>query len=100
MHTTLFRRAGTLALAAALFTGTAVQAAEPSALEARQQDLDVLYQSLERYHPDLFANTPEADFLALKAEIEGRLAAESQVDFVLDLQRLAALAGTPTPRCP
>ncbi len=93
MHTTLFRRAGTLALAAALFTGTAVQAADPSALEARQQDLDVLYQSLERYHPDLFANTPEADFLALKAEIEGRLAAESQVDFVLDLQRLAALAG-------
>ncbi len=43
--------------------------------------------------PNLFANTPEADFLARKAEIEGRLAAESHVDFVLDLQRLAALAG-------
>ena len=51
------RRAGALALAAALFAGTAVQAAEPapSAAEARQQDLDVLYQSLERYHPDSMA---------------------------------------------
>ena len=89
------RRAGALALASALFAGTAVQAAEPapSAAEARQQDLDVLYQSLERYHPDLFANTPEAEFLARKTEIESRLDAESGVDFVLDLQSLVALAG-------
>ncbi len=95
MHTTPFRRAGSLILAAALFTGTAVQAAEPapSAAAARQQDLDVLYQSLERYHPDLFANTPETDFLARKAEIESRLATESEVDFVLDLQSLVALVG-------
>ena len=95
MRTTPFRRAGSLILAAALFTGTAVQAAEPapSAAAARQQDLDVLYQSLERYHPDLFANTPEADFLARKAEIESRLATESEVDFVLDLQSLVALVG-------
>ena len=95
MRTTPFRRAGSLILAAALFTGTAVQAAEPapSAAAARQQDLDVLYQSLERYHPDLFANTPEADFLVRKAEIESRLATESEVDFVLDLQSLVALVG-------
>lgn len=95
MRTTPFRRAGSLILAAALFTGTAVQAAvpAPSAAAARQQDLDVLYQSLERYHPDLFANTPEADFLARKAEIESRLATESEVDFVLDLQSLVALVG-------
>ena len=94
LRTTRFHRAGALALAAALFTGTAVQAAEPTpSTTARQQDLDVLYQSLERYHPDLFANTPEADFLARKAEIESRLATESEVDFVLDLQSLTALAG-------
>lgn len=95
MRTTPFRRAGPLILAAALFTGTAVQAAEPapSAAAARHQDLDVLYQSLERYHPDLFANTPEADFLARRAEIESRLATESEVDFVLDLQSLVALVG-------
>ena len=95
MRSTPFRRAGSLILAAALFTGTAVQAAEPapSAAAARQQDLDVLYQSLERYHPDLFANTPEADFLARRAEIESRLATESEVDFVLDLQSLVALVG-------
>ena len=32
-------------------------------------------------------------FLARKAEIESRLDTESDVDFVLDLQSLAALAG-------
>ena len=91
----LFRRASALALAAALSTAAAAQAAEPAASPeaARQQDLDVLYQSLVRYHPDLFANTPESAFLARKAAIEARLASESDVDFVLDLQSLAALAG-------
>ena len=91
----LFRRASALALAAALSTAAAARAAEPAASPeaARQQDLDVLYQSLVRYHPDLFANTPESAFLARKAAIEARLASESDVDFVLDLQSLAALAG-------
>ena len=91
----LFRRASALALAAALSTAAAAQAAEPAASPeaARQQDLDVLYQSLVRYHPDLFANTPESAFLARKAAIEARLTSESDVDFVLDLQSLAALAG-------
>ena len=91
----LFRRASALTLAAALSTAAAAQAAEPAASPeaARQQDLDVLYQSLVRYHPDLFANTPESAFLARKAAIEARLASESDVDFVLDLQSLAALAG-------
>ena len=91
---TFFRRAGALALTTALFAGTAVQAAEPalSAADARQQDLDVLYQSLVRYHPDLFANTPESVFLDRKADIESRLDTESEVDFVLDLQSLVALA--------
>ena len=96
------RRAGGLALAAALALSSAALAADTPALTAaeRQEDLDLLCQSLERYHPDLFANTPEADFLARKAEIEGRLAGESDVEFALDLQSLAALAGTPTPRRP
>ena len=94
-RSSLFRRASALALAAALSTAAAAQAAEPAASPeaARQQDLDVLYQSLVRYHPDLFANTPESAFLARKAAIEARLASESDVDFVLDLQSLAALAG-------
>ena len=93
-QSTFMQRVGGFALAAALALGAGAQAAEPSPTteEARQQDLDVLYQSLVQYHPDLFANTPEADFLARKAEIETRLATESDVDFVLELQSLAALA--------
>lgn len=89
------RRAGGLALAAALALSSAALAADTSALTAaeRQEDLDLLCQALERYHPDLFVNTPEADFLAKQAEIEGRLAGESDVEFALDLQSLAALAG-------
>ena len=94
-RSTFLRRTGGLALSAALALGAYAQAAEPalSPADARQQDLDVLYRSLVQYHPDLFANTPEADFLARKAEIEARLAGESDVDFSLDLQSLAALAG-------
>ena len=94
-RSTFLRRTGGLALSAALALGACAQAAEPalSPADARQQDLDVLYRSLVQYHPDLFANTPEADFLARKAEIEARLAGESDVDFSLDLQSLAALAG-------
>ena len=89
------RRAGGLALAAALALSSAALAADTPALTAaeRQEDLDLLCQALERYHPDLFANTPEADFLAKQAEIEGRLVGESGVEFALDLQSLAALAG-------
>ena len=94
-RSTFLRGTGGLALSAALALGACAQAAEPalSPADARQQDLDVLYRSLVQYHPDLFANTPEADFLARKAEIEARLAGESDVDFSLDLQSLAALAG-------
>ena len=96
-HTTktAFQRAGIFTLAAAVALSISVQAVESAAdaEDIRQEDLDVFYQSLVRYHPDLFANTPEADFLARKAEIESRLDLESDVDFVLDLQSLAALAG-------
>ena len=47
--------------------------------------------------PDLYANTPQEAFEAKKAEIEGRLAEESDVDFALDLQSLVASSATPTP---
>ena len=89
------RRASGLALAAALALSSAALAADTPALTAaeRLEDLDLLCQSLERYHPNLFANTPEADFLARKAEIEGRLAGENDVEFALDLLSLTALAG-------
>ena len=95
-HTLQFlRRASGLALAAALTLSSAALAADTASLSPaeRKQDLDLLCQSLERYHPDLFANTPKADFLARKTAIEGRLDSESDMAFVLDLQSLTALAG-------
>lgn len=78
---------------AALLTVPAL-AAEPLSAKQRQEDLDFLYETvLVEHHPDAFANTPEAEFLELKAEIEGRLAAETDTEFLLDLMRLTALVG-------
>lgn len=61
--------------------------------EQRREDLDALYSTLRRAHPNLFANTPEADFLARRGEIEESLARSGDQTFVMDLQSLAALAG-------
>ena len=91
MYWKMLQKTGVLGLAAALALGMGAQAAE--APSARQEDLDALYQNLEARHPDLFANTPEAEFLVRKAEIESRLTTESDVDFLFDLQSLTALAG-------
>lgn len=89
------RRSAALLLSAALTLSSAALAADPSAedlAEARQQDLDVLYETLQARHPDLFANTPESAFLAYKAQVEDRLSRQSDVEFLLDLQGLTALA--------
>ena len=68
-------------------------AAETDA-NGRRQDLEFLYEEvLKKHHPDVFANTPEAEFTALKAEIEGRLETESETAFLMDLMRLTALVG-------
>lgn len=79
---------------AALLTIPVCGAELPDSAAKRQEDLDFLYHKvLESQHPDPFSNTPESEFLALKAEIEGRLAAESDTEFLLDLMRLTALVG-------
>lgn len=59
----------------------------------RREDLEFLYQTLERDHPDLFANTPEERFLERKAAIEAGLEEADDFTFALGLQSLAALAG-------
>lgn len=88
----LVRRGAALCLAALLVLP--VFAADgKSEAAGRQEDLDFLYGQVLARHPDLFANTPEAEFLALKAEIEARLETESKTDFLLDLMRLTALVG-------
>lgn len=92
MANSLLRRAAGLCLAALLVVPAL--AAEPLSAKQRQEDLDFLYEKvLAGFHPDAFANTPESEFLALKAEIEGRLETVSGTEFLLDLMRLAALAG-------
>ena len=60
---------------------------------ARKEDLEFLYQTLERAHPDLFANTPEERFLERKAAIETGLEEADDFTFALELQSLTALAG-------
>lgn len=88
----LLRRAAGLCLAALLVVP--VLAAEPLSAEQRQEDLDFLYETvLVEHHPDVFANTPESEFLRVKAEIEGRLKTETNTEFLLDLMRLTALVG-------
>ena len=92
MANSLLRRAAGLCLAALLVVPAL--AAEPLSAKQRQEDLDFLYEKvLAGFHPDAFANTPESEFLALKAEIEGRLETVSCTEFLLDLMRLAALVG-------
>ncbi len=87
---TLAGRVLGLCLAALLAVPAA--AAEPLNSKQRQEDLDFLYEKvLLEAHPNAFANTPEDEFLALKAEIEGRLDTAGDTEFLLDLMRLSAL---------
>lgn len=89
---TLVRRTAGLCLAV-LLTVPAL-AAEPLDPAKRQEDLDILYEEvLMKGHPNAFANASEAEFLTLKAEIEGRLETVSDTEFLLDLMRLTALVG-------
>lgn len=81
-----------LGLCLAVLLAVPALAAEPLSAGQRQEDLDFLYEKvLAGFHPDAFANTPESEFLALKAEIEGRLETETDTEFLLDLMRLTAL---------
>lgn len=92
MANSLLRRAAGLCLAALLVVPAL--AAEPLSAKQRQEDLDFLYEKvLAGFHPDAFANTPKAEFLEVKAEIEGRLETETDTEFLLDLMRLTALVG-------
>lgn len=61
--------------------------------QQRREDLDILYENLKKGHPNLFANTPEEEFLTRKGEIEAGLDTASDQEFFLDLLSLTALAG-------
>jgi hypothetical protein len=83
----------TLALALVLALSVGAAALTPADAANRQADLDFLYSTLKSVHPDLYANTPESAFIARKAEIEKRLATESDFDFALDCASMTALVG-------
>lgn len=90
---TLKKLAGmALALCLTALLAVPALAAEPLSAAERREDLDFLYEKvLAGFHPDAFANTPESEFLKVKAEIEGRLETVSDTEFLLDLMRLTAL---------
>lgn len=95
-HAKDFLRRGAASLLAAVLLCAAALAAEPekSQAERRREDLEFLYQTvLVENHPNAFANAPESEFLALKKDIESRLETESDVEFLLDLQRLTSQMG-------
>lgn len=86
------KTAAALCLALCLAVPAWAAPSQPQA-EQRREDLDFLYETMRDYHPNLFANTPESEFLARKGEIEAALDRSDDVTFALDLQSLIALAG-------
>ena len=77
-----------LGLCLAVLLAVPALAAEPLSAGQRQEDLDFLYEKvLAGFHPDAFANTPESEFLALKAEIEGRLETETDTESQRETKR-------------
>ena len=80
-------------VALSLAVPTCAAPVDGEAAAARKEDLEFLYQTLERARPDLFANTPEERFLERKAAIETGLEEADDFTFALELQSLTALAG-------
>lgn len=80
-------------LAASAISVSAFADEKTELTEKRIEDLNYLYDNLKAVHPDIFANTHEEDFLSLKADIEKRTPNNSDFDFALDLEELAALVG-------
>lgn len=65
--------------------------ADADAAANRRADLQTLMDTLERVHPDLYANTPKADFEAKRAAIEADIASMSEIDFAIAAAELVAL---------
>ena len=82
----------TCCVTAVMLLSTGAGAVDQTEVTNRQTDLDYLYSTLKASHPNLFANTPEADFETRKAEIEQRLSTDSSFDYTLDCASLVALA--------
>lgn len=81
--------------AALLLPAQAAEEEQPAPLTpARmQEDLDCLYETLQKGHPDLFSTTSQADYDAAKAGLESRLEGMDELTFALEVQAFVALAG-------
>ena len=81
-----------LALAIPTF---AAPAAEEQA--GRQEDLELLYQTIRDRHPGPFTNTPEQEFLARIAQIEAGIDTEDSMSFGMISSPWQPSLGIPTP---
>lgn len=80
-------------LALLLLAPVLVQAAEPEARIARQEDLDFLVSTLEEVHPDLYANTTAQAMAERIAYIEENMDGWDDLTFAMELQTLVAMVG-------
>ena len=67
--------------------------AADSTVQARQEDLSYLVETLTENHPDFYANTTEQAVADKAAEIAAGLEEMSDLDFTVELSELTAMAG-------
>ena len=67
--------------------------AADSTVQARQEDVSYLVETLTENHPDFYANTTEQAVADKVSEIEAGLEGLSDFDFAIELSELTALAG-------
>ena len=79
--------------AAVVLGGLPLAGALDDTVQARQEDLDYLVQTLTENHPDFYANTTEQEVADKISEIEAGLEGLSDFDFAIELSELTALAG-------
>ena len=79
--------------AAVVLGGLPLAGAADDTVQARQEDLDYLVQTLTENHPDFYANTTEQEVADKISEIEAGLEGLSDFDFAIELSELTALAG-------
>lgn len=79
--------------AAVVLGGLPLAGALDDTVQARQEDLDYLVQTLTENHPDFYANTTEQEVADKISEIEAGLEGLSDFEFAIEMSELTALAG-------
>lgn len=79
--------------AVTILSGLPFAGAADNTVQARQEDLDFLVQTLTENHPDFYANTTEQEVADKVSEIGAGLDGMTDFDFAIELSELTALAG-------